>query len=77
MDTVTAAQQRLIDQIRAQGGDDGGAEYWPVVNDWVRDAGRAKSLALRNINRTVAALLKRGTITIDEDGLFHLAEAQS
>jgi hypothetical protein len=73
---VTPAQRRLVAAIRAAGD---GAEYWPIVNDWLRevgaDAGRAQSLALRNINRTVAALLKAGVITIGEDdGCFHLAE---
>jgi hypothetical protein len=75
---LTPAQQRLLDEIRTQGGADGGAEYWPVVNDWVRDAGPAAALALRNINRTVAALLRAGVVTIGEDdGMFHLPEARS
>lgn len=67
--TLTKPQQRLVDAIRAHGDC---AEYWPVVNDWVRDRGAAKSLALRNINRTVAALIARDVIAIDDDGLFHL-----
>lgn len=72
---MTQAQRRLLDEIRRQGGaDEGGAEYWPVVNDWVRDAGRAKALALRNINRTVEAVIKAGYASIDEDGMFHLTE---
>lgn len=72
---LTAAQRRLVDVIKAYGGsDEDGAEYWPVVNDWVKDRGRAKALALRNINRTVAALERRGVVTIDEDGMFHLVE---
>lgn len=66
---MTPAQQRLIDLIRHAGNN---AEYWPIVNDWVRDSGPTKALALRNINRTVAVLIKRGVITIDDDGLFHL-----
>jgi hypothetical protein len=68
---MTAAQKRLVEEIRAHGDC---AEYWPVVNDWVRDAGPGKSLALRNINRTVAALIRQRVITIDEDGLFHLTD---
>ena len=71
---MTPAQQRLIAEIRNQGGTDGGAEYWPVVNDWVRDAGRARALALRNINRTVEAVIRLGLVRLDEDGLFHLTE---
>lgn len=67
---MTPAQRRLIDEIRAYGD---GAEYWPVVNDWVKDKGPAKSLALRNIIRTVDALVRDGYVTI-EDGLFHLTE---
>ena len=66
---MTQAQRRLIDIIRTYGDY---AEYWPVVNDWVRDGGRAKSLALRNINRTVDALVRRKLIHIDDDGLFRL-----
>ena len=62
-------QRRLIDTIRAQSLGEDGAEYWPVVNDWVRDAGRAKSLALRNINATVAAVIRNGYVTLDEDGM--------
>lgn len=69
---MTPAQKRLIDTIRTYGGNDGGAEYWPVVNDWVRDAGRAKSLALRNINRTVEVLVRSGRIAIDDEGYIHL-----
>lgn len=68
---MTQAQIRLIETIRAC---DGCAEYWPVVNDWVKDAGPAKLLALRNINRTVEALIKAGLITVDEDGMFQLTE---
>lgn len=72
---MTPAQKRLIDEIRQQGGNDGGAEYWPVVNDWVKDAGPAAALAFRNINRTVAAVIRDGYVTIDDDdGLFHLTE---
>lgn len=67
--TITKAQRRLLEAIRAEGDS---AEYWPIVNDWVRDAGPAKAFALRNINRTVAALIQGGHITIDDDGLFHL-----
>jgi len=66
---MTHAQRRLIELIRSYGAS---AEYWPVVNDWVKDAGPAKSLALRNINRTVDALVRGGYVTIDDDGLFHL-----
>jgi hypothetical protein len=68
---MTPAQQRLVDMIRAHGEY---AEYWPVVNDWVRDAGPTKPLALRNINRTVDTLIRNGIVTIDEDGCFHLKE---
>jgi hypothetical protein len=70
---LTGAQQRLVNEIAAQGGATGGAEYWPVVNEWVRDAGPAKALALRNINRTVAAVLKSGLVTLDDNGFFQLA----
>ena len=68
---MTPAQRRLVDEIKAHGEY---AEYWPVVNEWVRDAGRAHALALRNINRTVAALLRDGYVTIDDEGVFHLTE---
>lgn len=68
---MTPAQHRLIEDIRQHGD---GAEYWPVVNDWVKDKGPAQSLALRNINRTVAALVRDGYVTIDDEGLFHLTE---
>lgn len=64
---MTESQRRLVNIIRTHGEN---AEYWPVVNDWVNDAGPAKALALRNINRTVDALIRSGQISIDEDGLF-------
>jgi hypothetical protein len=70
---MTQAQQRLVKMIHEYGGDDG-AEYWPVVNDWVKDRGRAKALALRNINRTVNALVSAGIVTIDDEGLFHVTD---
>jgi len=70
---MSPAQKRLVEAIRSYGDP---AEYWPVVNDWVRDSGRAKSLALRNINRTVAALLRDGIVTLDDDGYFHIAEGR-
>ncbi len=70
---MTAAQARLLHVIRAHGDH---AEYWPVVNDWVRDSGRAASLALRNINRTVAACIRDGYIRLDDDGYFHLVPVQ-
>lgn len=66
------AQRRLVDLIRAYGEK---AEFWPVVNDWVKDAGPAKALALRNINRTVDALIHSGAILLDDDGIFHLPES--
>lgn len=68
---LTPAQTRLVAEIRVAGDF---AEYWPVVNDWVRDAGPAKSLALRNINATVNALINAGVVTLDDNGLFHLTE---
>ena len=68
---MTTAQRRLVDEIRTHGEP---AEYWPVVNDWVKDAGPLKALALRNINRTVDALIRGGYVTLDEDGMFHLTE---
>jgi hypothetical protein len=74
---MTATQARFIQIAKAYGADGNGAEYWPVANDWVRDCGRAKSLALRNINRTVDALIRRGVIHIDDDGLIHLGEASA
>lgn len=67
---MTPAQKRLVDIIRSY---DDCAEYWPVVNDWVKDKGPAGSLAFRNQERTVAALLRSGVVTI-EDGLFRLTE---
>ena len=74
--TLSPAQSRLLDLIRAYGGADpgpnGGAEFWPVVNDWVIDKGPARSLALRNINRTVEALIRAGLVTVDDAGLFRL-----
>lgn len=68
---MTTAQQRLLEEIKAHGDQ---AEYWPVVNDWVKDSGPAKSLALRNINQTVGALVRDGYVTLDDDGLFQLTE---
>lgn len=74
---MTAAQKRMVEEIRRQGGcEEDGAEYWPVVNDWVRDAGAAKSLALHNITRTVNALMELGIVSLDDDGYLHLSEGQ-
>lgn len=70
---MTSAQKRLVATIERYGDC---AEYWPVVNDWVKDAGPAKALAFRNINRTVAALINAGHVTIDDDGLFHVTARQ-
>ncbi len=69
---MTRAQLRLLDSIRRESAIDSKVEYWPVVNDWVKDAGPARSLALHNINRTVDALLRSGLVTLDEDGYFEL-----
>ena len=67
---MTAAQRRLVDLVREAGDC---AEFWPVVNDWIKGAGG--SLALRNINRTVAALERAGVLVVDDDGIFRLTEA--
>lgn len=67
----TEPQKRLLRAIKANAHF---PEYWPVVNDWVKDQGPAANLALRNINRTVDALIKSGHVTLDDDGLFHLTE---
>jgi hypothetical protein len=66
---MTKAQARLLAVIRSYGD---AAEYWPVINDWVNDAGPTKALALHNINRTVNALIQQRQCWIDDDGLFHL-----
>ena len=74
---MTNAQQRLLDGIRGHGGaDSSGAEYWPVVNDWVK-SGIGPELSLRNINRTVNAVLRDGHATLDDDGRFHLPSAEA
>jgi len=73
---ITAAQRRLMDTIRDEGGapGQGGAEYWPVMNTWVIDKGPVQGLALRNINRTVEAVIRDGFVTLNEDGYLHLTE---
>jgi hypothetical protein len=71
---LTIAQRRLIAEIRAQGGDDDGAEYWPVVNDWVKDDGPARSLALRNIVRSMNVLIRDGYVSLDDNGYLRLTE---
>jgi len=73
---MSPAQQRLYREIRLQADSDGVAEYWPVVNDWVKDQGPAAALALHNINRTVAALLRSGLVSLNDDGYFRLTEVQ-
>lgn len=73
---MTKAQRRLVDIIRAYGET---AEFWPVVNEWIDD-GRLGAdrwlpnpLALRNVNRTVAVLVREKIVAIDEDsGCFRL-----
>lgn len=71
---MTPAQLRLVDTIRQYGGADdgpnGGADYWDVINDWVKAS--AGGLMLHNARRTVDALLAQGAITLDEDGRFHI-----
>lgn len=69
---MTAPQRRLVDIVRAYRADGTCAEFWPVVNDWVRDAGPSASLALRNINRTVDALTRAKVLCVTDDGLFEL-----
>ncbi len=71
---MTPAQRRLIAMIRAAEDACEAPEYWPIVNDWVKDKGPAASLSLHNINRTVAALLRQGRIAIDDNGCFSLLE---
>lgn len=66
---LTPAQHRLVALIRAAGDC---AEYWPVVNDWLNLESGA--LALNNINRTVATLIRKGVITVNDDGVFQLTE---
>lgn len=45
---MTKPQQRLIDEIGRHIRTRGDAEYWPVVNDWVNDAGPAKVLTKKS-----------------------------
>lgn len=66
---MTPAQQRLVDQLRAEGGE---AEYWPLMNDWVKDKGSASSLAFRNICRTVDALVRDRIIEVTDEGYVRL-----
>lgn len=69
---MTAPQRRLYDAITRATDRGDTTEYWPIVNDWVKDAGPAAALALRNINRTVAALIRDGYISLTDDGLFEV-----
>lgn len=68
---MTQAQRRLVEMLQARGGEE---EYWPLVNDWVRDRGRAKALAFRNICRTMDALVRDRVVAIDDDGIVRLAK---
>lgn len=73
MKPLTQAQQRLLKEIKAHGGgQEYGAEYWPVMNDWVKDSGQAKSLAFRNIVRATDAIIATGLVVLDDDGNFKL-----
>jgi len=74
MSKLTDPQRRLVQTI-TQYGDY--AEYWPVVNDWVKDKGPAKAFALRNINRSIDVLIREGIVTLDEDGLLRLTGKQN
>jgi hypothetical protein len=67
---MTKAQERLVQMLKAR---DGEEEYWPLMNDWVKDSGRAKALAFRNICRTVDAMVRDGLITVDDDGMVRLS----
>jgi hypothetical protein len=71
---MTAAQRRLYEVIRSECARVGEAEYWPTVNDWVKDRGAINSLAFHNITRTVEALLKTGLVTLSDEGYFQLVE---
>ena len=70
---ITPAQRRLLDVLKLSVNDEG-CEFWPLMNDWVRDRGPAQSLALRNINQTFDSLRRSGLIVLDEDGVVHLTE---
>lgn len=62
---LSRSQQRFVDSIP-----DSGAEYWQLVNDWLKGLdGPAKSLAFRNQGRTIDALVRANAIRIDDDGL--------
>ena len=69
---TSEAQQRLLDIIEHRADSGGLVEYWPIVNDWVKDSGRAQALAMTNINRTTNALIKKGLVEITPDGEFHI-----
>lgn len=69
---MTSAQRRLVNIIKSYGDC---AEYWPVVNDWVK-GGNSYPLALTNINRTVDILMRAGIIHLTEDGMFQCVKEQ-
>jgi len=62
---MTPAQQRFVDTVRSYGP---APHFWDVANDWAI----AGPLVLRNINRTVAVLVRDGILTIDDDGVLAL-----
>ncbi len=72
---LSAAQHRFLAVCERYGAnDEDGAEYWPVCNDWVKDKGPTNSVAFRNITRTTDALIRKGAIWIDDEGMIHLGQ---
>jgi len=71
MKKLTSAQLRIVDTLRREGP----TEYWPLMNDWVRDSGPAKALAFTNIERTMNTLLRANVVALDEDsGMVSLVQ---
>lgn len=70
-DRLTPAQRRLYDTIRRMSERDAtGVEYWHAVNAVARY--QAGALTLRNIDRTVDALIRGGLVSLSESGLFQI-----
>ena len=71
MKKLTSAQLRIVVTLRREGP----TEYWPLMNDWVRDSGPVKALAFTNIERTMDTLLRANVVALDEDsGMVSLVQ---
>lgn len=67
MEEATTAQLKLL-HLLAQHDLGDGAEYWPLINDWIGD----RKLHIGHVNRTVQSMIYKQLISIDDDGYVRM-----